>query len=719
MAFLQQEIISPVYDSHSNNRFGGLVDIDIDLMVAHSITDGVVYGGIGIFERGGDGLWSIDTVMSQNNWTPSYATTASTSILFDTLLFTLLIGNKTVYSTYKYDGTWTLAFTGFTGSADDNKGDEVNSTISSTHLILGYPEDVNSRGLISIRSYDSYGELDTSNNVNITFPTAVDGDRFGSAVATFEDYLVVAAEGYESDTGVVFIYHKDQGGIDNWGLQDTIIAPDAAENDKFGFSVSIFDGYLAVGSPFHEAEDGSGQAGCVYIYKQVDTKWYLLSQNYSVSSNLEADNYGYSIKMKDGYLLVGAPGVNGSTGAAYLYSKDENWSLIQTLEADDGELGDKFGQSVSLSNKTIIVGAPYRADGSEVEVGATYVFDESDSKYTYGQEFAYDSTYLPTKASAHLRIVGKNYNDYFSARDNYPTIIDATNFSNIISGDNNVSYDDMLLDYTGNGYMTLSLSGVNPISDSDIIEYPLRTESDGKYYLWIRGTNSVEIYFDGIYQSDTIESDPSDMEIWKWYKFELVVPDSNTHSLGLKLKGLGDKIDKLYLDRRYYVPKFNGPEYSKSPYLTIHSRIHTSVGYPSDALEAYAYRVSFKNMPVSDWYNFDFSRLSGSITPSVSPSIDPSGPTGDFYVVMSVTGTNPTNYIVWSKDSSDDNSILPSVSRAQIIRGEISDDSNTTEITNKDMYLLRQSESDLYGKEWTLDYNNKFAIKIYSDYPSI
>ena len=73
--------------------------------------------------------------------------------------------------------------------------------------------------------------------------------------------------------------------------------------------------------------------------------------------------------------VVGAPGKNSNTGAAYVFTRSgSTWSQRAELTAADGAAGDGFGYAVALSGSTAVVGAPYKS--------AAYVFTGSGGTWT-------------------------------------------------------------------------------------------------------------------------------------------------------------------------------------------------------------------------------------------------------------------------------------------------------------------------------------------------
>jgi hypothetical protein len=88
--------------------------------------------------------------------------------------------------------------------------------------------------------------------------------------------------------------------------------------------------------------------------------------------------FGASVALGDRWLVVGAP-EDGAfrEGAAYVYSYSaDSLRLERILRPGDGRLNDRFGASVAVDGDTIVVGAPY-ADDLKVfnNFGAVYVFD--------------------------------------------------------------------------------------------------------------------------------------------------------------------------------------------------------------------------------------------------------------------------------------------------------------------------------------------------------
>lgn len=68
------------------------------------------------------------------------------------------------------------------------------------------------------------------------------------------------------------------------------------------------------------------------------------------------DVFGWSIDISGDTVVVGAPGVDDGTGAAYVFVRDgAGYSRQRILRASDGTVSDLFGVSVAISGDTVVV----------------------------------------------------------------------------------------------------------------------------------------------------------------------------------------------------------------------------------------------------------------------------------------------------------------------------------------------------------------------------
>ncbi|MFN8348752.1 MAG: T9SS type A sorting domain-containing protein [Spirosomataceae bacterium] len=209
-----------------------------------------------------------------------------------------------------------------------------------------------------------------------TAPDAADFDSFGASVAISGDYAIVGASIKNTGQGAVYIFKRNTGGTDNWGFLKKITASTPEDNDKFGISVALSGDYAMVGA-VHEINNNQG---AVYVYKKDlggADNWGLLK---SLAVTLaDYDNFGYSIALSGDYALIGAYGDNVFQGAAYFFKKDQggtdNWGQVQKITASDGISDDYFGAAAALSGNYAIVGA-YAKNNNK---GSAYIFKNDGS----------------------------------------------------------------------------------------------------------------------------------------------------------------------------------------------------------------------------------------------------------------------------------------------------------------------------------------------------
>ena len=78
------------------------------------------------------------------------------------------------------------------------------------------------------------------------------------------------------------------------------------------------------------------------------------------------DNFGYSVAVGNGTVVVGAPYTNSYTGTTYIYVRGASgWPTTPTTTLSDpaATAGDEFGFSVSVSEGTAVVGGPGTSTG--------------------------------------------------------------------------------------------------------------------------------------------------------------------------------------------------------------------------------------------------------------------------------------------------------------------------------------------------------------------
>jgi len=232
-------------------------------------------------------------------------------------------------------------------------------------------------------------------------------DGFGSAVALAGDVLVVGAPGESSGaqgvdgemhctassrpplasgSGAAYVFHRVAG---HWAQRAYLKASDSSSASLFGTSVAVSGSTIVVGSPHHPQPTELDSAGAAYVFDRLGETW-LASKALAASNAGARDQFGASVAIDGGRIVVGAPGESSiegglggdasndraeSAGAAYVFDRGKDgWKESIYLKASIARAAALFGTSVAVDGALVAVGAPGESS-SDVGVGAnpTYI----------------------------------------------------------------------------------------------------------------------------------------------------------------------------------------------------------------------------------------------------------------------------------------------------------------------------------------------------------
>jgi hypothetical protein len=172
----------------------------------------------------------------------------------------------------------------------------------------------------------------------------------------------------------------------DFGNEKLLLSLDGAENDFFGQSVSISGDTAIVGAP-QDDDTGSGSA-YVYVRNPATSLW-TEQQKLLASDGADRDHFGYSVSISGDTVIVGAYGNDdGGTnrGSAYIFVRNAGtWTEQQKLLNSNGQVGDYFGLSVSISGDTVVVSA-YGEDDNGSQSGAAFIYVRNGITWTEQQK---------------------------------------------------------------------------------------------------------------------------------------------------------------------------------------------------------------------------------------------------------------------------------------------------------------------------------------------
>jgi len=199
------------------------------------------------------------------------------------------------------------------------------------------------------------------------------GEAFGVSVAISGETVVVGSGG-GGVGGSAYVFARSSG---VWTQQQKLEASDAAAADSFGASVAISGETVVVGAPGDDGAAGINQ-GSAYVFARSGGVW-TQQQKLEASDPAAIDLFGISVAISGETVVVGAPFGDGAAGidqgSAYVFARSDGfWTQQQKLEASDAAVGDQFGFSVAVSGGMVVVGANDDSGAAGRIQGSAYVF---------------------------------------------------------------------------------------------------------------------------------------------------------------------------------------------------------------------------------------------------------------------------------------------------------------------------------------------------------
>lgn len=241
-------------------------------------------------------------------------------------------------------------------------------------MLLGAPGIASSTDFIPGRLYLSHDMPIAQPQIKtLNAPTPMAMARFGEVVEAQQGELSVSAPGEDQAKGAVYLFERERGGAEAWGLVKRLSSPNPEINGFFGASIKRAGARLFIGAPGEL--NGKGR---VYLFERNQLgadAWGLVR---TFESPLAAARFGSAVFVDGATLAIGAPAlVNSATdGNVFIYAKDHTglnqWGLLKTLTPSAPIAGGRFGQQVQLERGRLLVTQPPKtAQGA----GVVYLFE--------------------------------------------------------------------------------------------------------------------------------------------------------------------------------------------------------------------------------------------------------------------------------------------------------------------------------------------------------
>jgi hypothetical protein len=290
------------------------------------------------------------------------------------------VDSGVVYMFVRNNGNWHLDQTLFAPDVINNGFGE-SIAIQGTTMAIGAPRDDEANTNSGAVYIFHHGDLGWSFKEKL-LPESPSGDeRIGYDLSIFDDTLAVGAHRDNSvaiEAGAVYVFYREGSG---WQQQAKLTASDGAASDFFGASVSLYEDTLAIGA-YRDDIGTNDDTGSVYIFNRNGELWSL-SEKITASDMDEFSRFGNSVSLQEDLLVVGAyedGGLANEAGAVYIYHFDGIWDEVVKLTASDSSEGSRFGFEVSLSGDRLAIGAAFD-DGIASGTGAVYLFENNESEW--------------------------------------------------------------------------------------------------------------------------------------------------------------------------------------------------------------------------------------------------------------------------------------------------------------------------------------------------
>jgi FG-GAP repeat len=223
----------------------------------------------------------------------------------------------------------------------------------------------------------------------LTANDAAENDRVGFGVALWQNTIVIGAY-HDSDNGVAsgsaYVFEETVTGTSsNWEQVAKLVPDDGASFDNFGRSVAIWQDVIVVAV---QADDDNGnRSGSVYVFQKNATAWSQVGK-LKADDGRAYDNFDASVAIGNAIIVVGAHRddneIGTDAGSAYVfrdsYNSGKDWVQVAKLVGSDATTGDRYGSSVAMSGNRIALGSSYEG----LRNRAAYIFHDFSGDYGSG-----------------------------------------------------------------------------------------------------------------------------------------------------------------------------------------------------------------------------------------------------------------------------------------------------------------------------------------------
>ena len=373
--------------------------------------------------------------------------------------------NGSAYVFTKVSGVWSqrAKLIASDGAANDEFG--ISVAVDGDTIVVGaHQNDAdtnnNDEGAAYLFTEPASGWVDMTQKAKLTASDAAANDEFGISVAVNGDTIVVGAHQNDADTnnndeGAAYLFTEPASGWADMTQKAKLTAPDAAAQDRYGYSVGVSGDTIAVGAPYNDYNDTDDDEGAAYFLSVLD--WADIPDIGAATTTIVTgltndEEHTFQVRGANaaggGLASAGAGGTpmfaipdppDGLTADAgdavvdlsWVDPEDSTIDKYQLLQITQGDKltaastgdpvmrGDGFGISVAMDGNTAVVGAYQDDDATNDNSGSAHVFTRSSSaapwswsaKLTASDAAANDEFGIAVAVDGDTIVVGAHQND--------------------------------------------------------------------------------------------------------------------------------------------------------------------------------------------------------------------------------------------------------------------------------------------------------------------
>lgn len=232
-------------------------------------------------------------------------------------------------------------------------------------------------------------------------PLEPDSERFGSAIDVDGARMIVGAPDNQQlaeGVGAAYIFALSDNGL--WSRESMLLPPEIAAQMRFGLSVAIRGDLALVGAPGTQLPNSNFNTGAVFVFKHEFGQWQFLTRLVT-NDGPYSNEFGASVAISDGYLIVGAPGGRGGrrgevadAGSVHIFVlEDDGAREVAKLYDSQGAVSSRFGGKVKAENSLLVVGA----EASDFGVGSVLIYRLGDDEEA--QTWSFEHRLVPVGAA--------------------------------------------------------------------------------------------------------------------------------------------------------------------------------------------------------------------------------------------------------------------------------------------------------------------------------